>query len=278
MPRRPAQSAEAYEKSGPRQARPWWRPAGRCGRRCKPRRSEGGIGDALSHPVHPGCHAPSGGAKASRSCCSSRFFRIMPCPAMKPPSSASGKSRQNGAAHATDGRCRPTSISPITSRRLTGKRRVFLKRDYDHLLFSFHGIRSDMCASPTRPAPLFSGRGLLRGGQPGSCDLLSRAVFQDGGGLCPMAGIPKDKHSVAFQSRLGRDPWLKPYTDQELAAGRAGRQKTAGDCPAFVSDCLETLKRSDCAGRETFLGGRRGAIFAHSLLERAPAVAGGAGK
>ena len=58
-------------------------------------------------------------------------------------------------------------------------------------------------------------------------------------------GLPKGKYSVAFQSRLGRDPWLKPYTDHELPRLAAkGVKKLLVICPAFVSDCLETLEET----------------------------------
>jgi ferrochelatase len=67
-------------------------------------------------------------------------------------------------------------------------------------------------------------------------------------------GIPADNYSVVFQSRLGRDPWLKPYTDFELTrlAGE-GIKKMLVICPAFVSDCLETLEEIAMRGQETFL-------------------------
>jgi ferrochelatase len=68
------------------------------------------------------------------------------------------------------------------------------------------------------------------------------------------AGVPEGKYSVAFQSRLGRDPWLRPYTDQELGRLAAGGvRKLLVICPAFVSDCLETLEEIGLRGRETFL-------------------------
>ena len=44
--------------------------------------------------------------------------------------------------------------------------------------------------------------------------------------------MPKDKYSVSFQSRLGKDPWLKPYTDYELAEfPKRGIRKIAGHLP-----------------------------------------------
>jgi ferrochelatase len=74
------------------------------------------------------------------------------------------------------------------------------------------------------------------------------------------AGVPASKYSVAFQSRLGRDPWLRPYTDHVLAQmPQRGIERLAVICPAFVSDCLETLEEMGLRGRETFLeaGGKQ---------------------
>src|SRR5205809_7536358 len=67
-----------------------------------------------------------------------------------------------------------------------------------------------------------------------------------------MAGVKN--YSVAFQSRLGKEPWLKPYTDLELVRlAKEGVKKLVVICPAFVSDCLETLEEMGLRGRETFL-------------------------
>lgn len=72
-------------------------------------------------------------------------------------------------------------------------------------------------------------------------------------------GMPKNQYSVSFQSRLGRDPWLKPQTDQELVALPSCKvipckvKKLVVICPAFVSDCLETLEEMGLRGRQTFL-------------------------
>jgi ferrochelatase len=68
------------------------------------------------------------------------------------------------------------------------------------------------------------------------------------------ASVAEGKYSIAFQSRLGRDPWLKPYTDYELPRlAQRGVRKLLVICPAFVSDCLETLEEIGLRGRETFL-------------------------
>ncbi len=61
--------------------------------------------------------------------------------------------------------------------------------------------------------------------------------------LADALGIPENKRVVCFQSRLGRDPWIKPYTDQIMIEdARAGVKRAAILSPAFVADCLETLE------------------------------------
>ena len=66
--------------------------------------------------------------------------------------------------------------------------------------------------------------------------------------------MEKGTYETSYQSRLGRDPWIQPYTAQRLEelAGE-GKKKLAVVCPAFVSDCLETLEEINEEGKEDFL-------------------------
>jgi len=131
----------------------------------------------------------------------------------------------------------------------------YLKTDYDHLLFSFHGLperhlrkadptgshclcRPDCCETPS-PAHRTCYRA--------QCFATVRAFVRE-------AGVPAGKYSISFQSRLGRDPWLKPYTDFEFKRlAEAGVKKLLVMCPAFVSDCLETLEEIAIRGRQSFI-------------------------
>lgn len=73
-------------------------------------------------------------------------------------------------------------------------------------------------------------------------------------------GLGEDQVIVTFQSRLGKDKWIEPYTDATLEAlPKRGIKKLAIVCPAFVSDCLETLEEISEEGKEIFLhaGGER---------------------
>jgi ferrochelatase len=65
--------------------------------------------------------------------------------------------------------------------------------------------------------------------------------------------IPKEKYGIAFQSRLGKG-WLEPFTDKRLEQmPKEGIKKLLIICPAFVSDCLETLEEIAERGKETFI-------------------------
>jgi ferrochelatase len=67
-------------------------------------------------------------------------------------------------------------------------------------------------------------------------------------------GLTNDQWRVSFQSRLGRLPWLQPYTDQLLRTlPNQGITRLTVVCPAFVADNLETLEEIGMTGREHFL-------------------------
>ena len=138
---------------------------------------------------------------------------------------------------------------------LVGSAESFIQNGYDHLLFSFHGIpERHLIKSDT------TGSHCLK--TPNCCETPSVAhetcyraqCFQTVAAFVKRTTIPQNKYSIAFQSRLGRDPWLKPYTDFELPRlAQKGIKKLLVMCPAFVSDCLETLDEIGMRGREDFL-------------------------
>ena len=65
--------------------------------------------------------------------------------------------------------------------------------------------------------------------------------------------LKEGTYSTSFQSRLGFDPWLQPYTDRTIERmGKAGIKKMVIVTPAFVSDCLETLEEIAMEGKEIF--------------------------
>lgn len=66
--------------------------------------------------------------------------------------------------------------------------------------------------------------------------------------------LKEENYSVSFQSRLGRDPWIKPYTDFVIDDfAKDGIKKLAVVTPAFVSDCLETLEEIGMEAKDSFI-------------------------
>ncbi|GMW03403.1 MAG: ferrochelatase [Candidatus Hydrogenedentota bacterium] len=73
--------------------------------------------------------------------------------------------------------------------------------------------------------------------------------------LAAKLGLANEQWQVSFQSRLGRDPWLKPPTDEVVPAlPKQGVKRLAVLCPAFTVDCLETLEEIGIRAKEDFLG------------------------
>ncbi len=124
----------------------------------------------------------------------------------------------------------------------------------DHVLFSFHGLpeRQIRKADETKNFCL---------AQSTCCDAMTaenrhcyRAQsFATARAIAERLQIPVEQYSVSFQSRLGRTPWISPYTDvviPELA--RAGKKRLVVFSAAFVADCLETLEEIGIRARHDF--------------------------
>lgn len=111
--------------------------------------------------------------------------------------------------------------------------------DFDHVIFSYHGLPE---------------RQILKGDQNGMClktkncceknpSCYASQCFTTTKGIVKALGIPKGKWSLSFQSRLGKSPWIKPYTDHILNSLAAKQMKRVlVFSPSFVADCLETLE------------------------------------
>jgi ferrochelatase len=131
----------------------------------------------------------------------------------------------------------------------------YLQQEYDHIVFSYHGI-------PERHVQKtdVTGQHCLK--VDNCCEINSEAhkycyrhqVLYTTKKMVERLQIPAGKYSYAFQSRLGRDEWLKPYTAKRLTEFPSeGIKKLLIACPAFVSDCLETLEEIAGQGREAFI-------------------------
>jgi ferrochelatase len=123
----------------------------------------------------------------------------------------------------------------------------------DHVLMSYHGLpeshvqatapdhclKSQSCCAAVTTKNRFCYRA--------QCYATSRA-------LADALGLSTNGYTVAFQSRLGRTPWIKPYTDLILADIRKmGVKRLAVVVPSFVADCLETIEEIGDRARADWL-------------------------
>lgn len=131
-------------------------------------------------------------------------------------------------------------------------------QDSDYLLFSYHGLPEhhlskagcvNLCADdcPVKPNSVC---------YRAQCQQTTRDLAQ-------VLDLRSEKYGSAFQSRLGKTPWIKPYTDEVLPElVQQGIKRLAVCCPSFVADCVETLEEVgmrarkqwlDCGGEEFIL-------------------------
>ncbi len=104
-----------------------------------------------------------------------------------------------------------------------------------HLLFSFHGV-------PHR---------YLLAGDPYHCQCQKTARL-----IAERLGLDAGAWTVSFQSQVGREEWLRPYTDETLQRmARAGQRRVSVVCPGFATDCLETLEEIAIRNRALFTAG-----------------------
>ncbi len=126
-------------------------------------------------------------------------------------------------------------------------------QNYDHVVLSFHGLpekhirnsdehqsclKIDCCKSLCDKNKL----------------CYSAQCYATAYAIAKSLNLSKDKLTISFQSRLGKDPWLKPYTSDTLKSLlENGIKKVLVFCPAFVCDCLETLDEIGNEYRQEFL-------------------------
>jgi len=131
----------------------------------------------------------------------------------------------------------------------------YLQKSYDHLLFSYHGIpQRHLRKADSSKAHCLTVPDCCNTCSPVQATCYRAQVLATTRALVARARLTPDKYSVSFQSRLAGEPWLTPFTDYELARlPREGRKRLLVICPAFVSDCLETLEEIRGQGKETFM-------------------------
>ncbi len=148
----------------------------------------------------------------------------------------------------------PFYKDPLYLKALEESIRPHLQEPYDHVLFSYHGIperhlkkgdctkahcaiRDNCCEVPSAIHSI-----CYRHQSVETTRMMGERL-----------GIPPGKFSSSFQSRFGKEVWCEPYTDEELERlAKSGTKRLVILCPAFVSDCLETLEEIGMEGKHIF--------------------------
>lgn len=142
----------------------------------------------------------------------------------------------------------------------------------DHVLMSFHGLPE----RHLRKSDPSGGHCLV---QATCCDVITstnrncyraqcRATAR---GIAARLGLAPERYTVCFQSRLGRTPWIRPYTDDVINdLAKTGTRRVAVMCPAFVADCLETIEEIGMRARQQFRQAGGGELVMIPSLNSSP--------
>ena len=151
---------------------------------------------------------------------------------------------------------KPFYADPLYIKALAKSAESELAQDFDHLLLSFHGLpESHLKKLDPTGSHCLSDKSCCETASQAVLDTCYRAqCIRSAELFAQEAGLKPEQWSFAFQSRLGKNKWIEPYTDatlEELAA--RGVKKLLVMSPAFVADCIETLEELGIEGREEFI-------------------------
>jgi len=133
--------------------------------------------------------------------------------------------------------------------------RPYITEDLDKVLFSFHGIpERHMVKADSSHAHCMTTPDCCNVCHPAHSTCYRHQCFETVKAMTHKLGLPMGKQAISFQSRLTKEPWLRPFTDHVLEAfPKQGVKRIAVICPSFVTDCLETLEEIEMEGRKEFL-------------------------
>lgn len=113
---------------------------------------------------------------------------------------------------------------------------------YDHILFSFHGLPKRQLYKVDKARICFKNDQCCSCLTADNMYCYSAQCYATAQSLAEALGLDKKRYSLSFQSRLGKEPWLEPFTSEVIQRlARQGNKRVLVFCPSFVCDCLETL-------------------------------------
>ena len=149
--------------------------------------------------------------------------------------------------------------APMT-RLYAANARKFDLDQYDHFLFSYHGLPQRQLRKADAFGHCLQHADCCRRLTSHNQFCYSAQCYATTEAIAGELGLTAEQYTVTFQSRLGRDPWTQPYTVQVIEQlARKGLKRLLVFCPAFTADCLETTIEIGTEYRDDFLrwGGER---------------------
>ncbi len=124
-----------------------------------------------------------------------------------------------------------------------------------HLLFSYHGLPElHLTKADPTGSHCLKVENCCSKPSPAHATCYRHQVLETTRLFAEKAGLTSSQYTICFQSRLGRAKWLEPSTEDTLVKlAKQGIKDVLVICPAFVTDCLETLEEIAVAGEETFV-------------------------
>jgi ferrochelatase len=124
---------------------------------------------------------------------------------------------------------------------------------FDQVLFTYHGLPERQIRKGDLGGKCLSGGDCCGTLHNGNALCYRAQCFETSRLLAKKAGLNENQYTTSFQSRLGRDPWIKPYTDEVIKSWPAkGIKRVLALSPSFVADCLETTEEIGDEYREVF--------------------------
>lgn len=127
-----------------------------------------------------------------------------------------------------------------------------LQKNYDRILFSFHGLPMRQLKKADRVGCCGT-ENCCRGCYPENRNCYGAQCYATADGIAKALSLNPSDYEVCFQSRLGKEPWMTPFTQERiLQLAKQGAKRVIVFCPSFVADCLETLFEISIEYQELF--------------------------
>jgi len=122
------------------------------------------------------------------------------------------------------------------------------------VIFSFHGLPERHCIkSDTTGSHCLKRADCCASIVEANRHCYRAQCFETARALADRLGVPEEQRIICFQSRLGRTPWIRPYTDEVIVdLAKRGVKRAVILSPAFVADCLETIEELGIRAVESF--------------------------